>query len=389
MLITKLKPHPLNREIYGENEPLEDLLESIKGKGIMEPLVVNAGGFIISGHRRWKAALSLGLTEVPCRVENYLNLLDEQEAIIAFNRQREKTFTQKMMEAEKLKGIEAEKAKERQQEHGYTAPGKTKITCGNVATSDTGKTRDKVAEKIGMSGRTYDKASRVWEEVKKGNEIAIKALEKLDKGEATVNKAFNELKKEQRKQEIKEQKEAIETGAVKLPEGVYEVIVIDPPWQYGTPYDPNGRRGATPYPDMSQEELKTIKLPSAENSVLFLWTTHRFIWDAKELLDHWGFEYRATLVWDKEKIGIGDLFRMQVEFCLVGIKGKPVFDNDFTWRDIIREPRREHSRKPETFYEMVNSLCVGRKLDYFSRQVRQGWEVFGNETDRFADGAST
>jgi N6-adenosine-specific RNA methylase IME4 len=150
-----------------------------------------------------------------------------------------------------------------------------------------------------------------------------------------------------------------------------------------TQFDGEGRRVANPYPEMSQEELKQLQIPSADNSVLFLWTTHKFIWDAKELLDSWGYTYRATIVWDKEKIGMGDLFRMQCEFCLVGIKGKPLFDNNHTWRDIIREPRREHSRKPEAFYDMVNSLCVGRKLDYFSREGRKGWEVFGNDTSKF------
>ena len=137
------------------------------------------------------------------------------------------------------------------------------------------------------------------------------------------------------------------------------------------------------FPTLEVGELKDIEIPAAENCTMFLWTTHRFIWDAKELLDHWGFEYRAMLVWDKQKIGMGDLFRMQCEFCLVGIKGKPVFDNNHTYRDIFQESRREHSRKPEKFYDMVNELCVGRKLDYFSRNKREGWEVFGNETEKF------
>ncbi len=128
---------------------------------------------------------------------------------------------------------------------------------------------------------------------------------------------------------------------------------------------------------MTNEELEQMDVPSAADCILFLWTTHKFIWDAKELLDLWGFEYRNTLVWDKGKMGIGKLFRLQCEFCLVGIKGKPLLNNDNTHRDIIREDRREHSRKPEQFYEMVDALCVGRKLDMFGRQKRHGWDIFG------------
>jgi N6-adenosine-specific RNA methylase IME4 len=105
--------------------------------------------------------------------------------------------------------------------------------------------------------------------------------------------------------------------------------------------------------------------------------------DAKELLDEWGFEYRSMFVWDKQKIGMGNLVRMQCEFCLMGIKGNPVFRDAHNIRDIFSEPRREHSRKPEAFYEMVNNLCVGRKLDYFSREHRDGWCSYGNDTEKF------
>jgi N6-adenosine-specific RNA methylase IME4 len=115
---------------------------------------------------------------------------------------------------------------------------------------------------------------------------------------------------------------------------------------------------------------------------LFLWTTHAFIFDAKALLDAWGFEYKATGVWDKGKMGMGHWLRMQCEFFLVGIKGKPIWNNT-KWRDIIRENRREHSRKPEAFYEMVEDITVGRRLDYFSREKRLGWEVVGNDTEKF------
>ena len=133
---------------------------------------------------------------------------------------------------------------------------------------------------------------------------------------------------------------------------------------------------------MTQDKLLAMKPPFADDAVLFLWTTHRFIWDAKVLLDAWGFEHKAVLVWDKQLIGLGRRLRLQCEFCLIGIRGKPVWENT-TWRDIIREPRRQHSRKPDIFYRMVEQITVGRRLDYFSRGERQGWEAFGNDTTKF------
>lgn len=194
---------------------------------------------------------------------------------------------------------------------------------------------------------------------------------------------LKKIKEKKRKSDLERQVQEIEEHAPEMPEGVFDVIVIDPAWSYGTGYDSAGRRCANPYPEMTQTELKQIQIPASENCVMFLWTTHKFIWDAKELLDTWGFEYRNMLVWDKKVMGMGNLFRMRCEFCLVGIKGKPTFKDVHNLEDIIEEKRREHSRKPEAFYEMVNELCVGRKLDYFCRTKRDGWEVFGNDTGKF------
>ena len=167
-----------------------------------------------------------------------------------------------------------------------------------------------------------------------------------------------------------------------LPEGVFEVIVIDPPWPYGTEYNSETRRVASPYPEMSLENIKNIKITAADNCVLWLWTTHRFLRDAFVLLEGWNFEYKVTLVWNKEKLGMGGWLRCQSEFCLLGIKGNPKW-NLTNQRDIISEARREHSRKPEKFYEMVEKVCMGKKLDYFSRQERDGWTSYGNQTDKF------
>lgn len=199
----------------------------------------------------------------------------------------------------------------------------------------------------------------------------------------TRSDVLSKIKKEQRKELIQRQVEEIEKGNIEKPDGLFDVIAIDPPWNYGTSFDADGRRVANPYPEMTQEQLKAIEIPAKDNCVMFLWTTQKFIWDAKELLDTWGFTYRSMIVWDKEKIGMGDLIRMQCEFCLVGIKGSPVFKDNHSVRDIIREPRREHSRKPEEFYKIVDSLCAGRKLDFFSREERKGWFSYGNDTKKF------
>jgi len=182
--IWDLRPHPLNATIYGDGaeSPDQRLVESIASLGILEPLGVedrHPDGFrILSGHRRWRAAIAADLEKVPCRVIPPLNdEITEAEILIEANRQREKTFFQLMNEAAQLERIESEKAKRRQ----GTRTDLVEI-LPQSETGETGKTRDKVAEKIGMSGRTYDKAKKVFEKAVTGDETAQEQVKKLDAG---------------------------------------------------------------------------------------------------------------------------------------------------------------------------------------------------------------
>lgn len=218
---------------------------------------------------------------------------------------------------------------------------------------------------------------------KEPKEKQKKIIQKIKEENLTGSEAIKAVKKEERKKDIEKQKKAIDKG-LKTPTGKFDVIVLDPPWSYESDdnYDPETRRAANPFPSMSQDELLKIKLPSKDNSVIFLWTTHKHIWSAKELLDAYGYEYKATMVWDKGSIGMGVRFRYQCEFCLVGIKGKPFWSNT-THSEIIHGKRREHSRKPDEFYELIEEITAGEKLDYFSRERRDGWSSYGNDTDKF------
>jgi N6-adenosine-specific RNA methylase IME4 len=190
------------------------------------------------------------------------------------------------------------------------------------------------------------------------------------------------LKEEAREQEISEIKETIETNQFIPPEGLFNVISIDPPWPYGTEYDPNGRRSANPYPEMSLDEIEQLSLPAAEDCILWLWTTHKFMRYAFRILDTWGFRDVAILTWEKDRMGLGSWLRSSSEFCIMAVKGKPIV-NLTNQTTVIHGPMREHSRKPDEFYLMVNELCPGYKLDWFSREAREGWAVFGIESEKF------
>jgi N6-adenosine-specific RNA methylase IME4 len=351
--------------------------------------IVTWQGFIIDGHNRYKIAtdwqLSFKTIEKAFESEYHVRKWMAQNQI----GRRNLTDFVKGELFQIIEDCEKEIGKQKLKEIGKLygeGHAKDKEEPLSIIDKPSHNTQKIVAEKLGWS--TGKKAQ--FDVVKKVAPEEIK--EKLRTGELTINQAYQDIKKEEKKEqrvnEIKQQIEAIESGELPELKGVFDIISFDPPWPYEgeskeiTTYDPNGRRVANPYPEMSIEQIKQIEVPSSDNSVVFLWTTHKFLNDAFDILKTWGFQYKATLVWDKEKMGMGAWLRMQCEFCLIGIKGRPYWDNT-KYRDIIRESRREHSRKPDSFFEMVENITLGRKLEYFSREKRNGWEVFGNDINKF------
>ncbi len=175
--------------------------------------------------------------------------------------------------------------------------------------------------------------------------------------------------KDERAEELKK----IHEMGINRRDDICDVIITDPPWPYDTQhsYDAVGFRGTTPYPELSIEQIKNDFPQVSKDCVLWLWTTHRFMRDSFYLLDEWGFREVSIITWDKEKIGIGRWLRSQSEFCIMAVKGKPKvrLTNQST---IIREKGREHSRKPEAFYKLVNELCIGKVGECYSREKRPG-----------------
>lgn len=157
-----LKPHPRNASLYGEDESVSDLVELIGNSNWLKPLVITPDFIIISGHRRWKAALGLGWLSIPVIVREFKDALAELEALLMENATREKTIEQKVREAALWKEIEQESAKLRQgtrRDIQENFPG----SCEQF-----GQSRERVASRVGLgSGKTYQKAAKVVEEIDK------------------------------------------------------------------------------------------------------------------------------------------------------------------------------------------------------------------------------
>jgi len=368
---------PLTTEEYKQLE--RNILE----EGIRDPLVT-WNGILVDGHNRYRIAQEFDIDFVTVeKVFADINAVKEWMV----NNQLGRRNLPEFVRGELLSYVrEMRKIEGKEKQILTLNKGKESPVLSTIDKTEH-NTRNEFAEKLGWStGKTG-----MFDVVSKKAPEELKA--KLRTGELSINQAYNEIKKEEkideRKKNIEKQLFDIESG--NLPEllGKYEVIAIDPPWAYeekgglsSTDYNPEITRGLTPYPTMNISEIKEINLPLTDNAVLFLWTTHAFLKDAFEILEHWNLKYKATLVWDKEKMGMGRTIRLQCEFCLIAFKGNPIF-NGSSERDIIREARREHSRKPDAFYQYVERSTIGRKLEYFSREKRNNWEIYGNEVEKF------
>ena len=358
-------------------EEFKQLEDNCMKDGIREK-IITWNGFIIDGHNRFEIATKWGL-DYQTESKRFDSENDVKEWMInnQFGRRNLSNYQRSVLALE-LESVFSERAKEKQKESGGAVP--------QISAKPPIETRKELAKVANVSHDTIAK-------VKKIEAVATPEVKaQLSTGEVSINQVYQDIKKEEKKAErielIEQQIEDIEQGLLPELEGLFDVISVDPPWPYEgenknvTSFDSVGRRVANPYPEMSIQKIKQIEMPLMKDGVVLLWTTHKFLPDSFEILKEWGLDYKATLVWNKEKIGMGAWFRMQCEFCIVGIKGKPYWENT-TFRDILNEPRREHSRKPDSFFEMIEKITIGRRLEYFSREKRNGWEVFGNDINKF------
>ena len=362
-------------------DEFEALRQSIERDGVRDAIIIDEVGNILDGHNRYRLQ-----PDAPTRVVKGLTPAQKMAFSILVNFQRRNLLPDQKQEVGK-----------RQREIAVTlrAEGMDQAEIGAAL----GVSRQSVQAWLDISnasdGKTY-----IDNRVKVEKEAQAEIFNRVEAGEAQEQIAADfgisqarvsqickaEQKRQQRDAELARQAADIAAGKVVSPLGPFDVISIDPPWPYDTKYDPEGQRAALPYPPMPLADIAALPIAerAAPDCVLWLWTTHLFIRHAFPLLDRWGFPERVILTWAKSQIGLGTWMRSQTEFCIMAARGKPDIDlnNEAT---ILYAARREHSRKPDEFYTMVESLCRGqRRADWFSREPRQGWVTIGNDTERFA-----
>jgi len=370
-------------------EELAELERSVLEEGIRDPLVVwrkDGQLILVDGHHRYELAKKHGLSFQV--VEREFRDLDEVLVWIDRNQlgRRNLTDEQRAVVIGRLyKALKKEPHRPKKDENGENfAP-----FSGSHATARA------VAEQVGVNEKTVRNAAKFTEAVEALQQVSPKAAEAVLRGE--VKDALTMLPKvpeealefvakriEEGERSIRQTLQEFRSQQLEsppLPEGKFDVIYADPPWEYEFSLTEN-REVENHYPTMTLEELKQLQIPSADNAVLFLWVPPPKLPEGLEVMRAWGFRYVTCAVWDKEKIGMGYWFRQQHELLLVGVKGNfspPPPDKRFP--SIIRSPRTEHSRKPEVVYEIIETMFPNaRLLELFARRNnRPRWTVWGNE----------
>lgn len=353
-------------------EEYRGLEASILVEGCRDALVC-WGEVLVDGHNRYKICSE---HNIPYQVLQR-DFADRNEAKLwmirnQLSRRNLPNFVRSEL-ALKLKPVIAEIAKEKQREAGGAVCQKS-----DKAVIDTKRELAKVAD---VSHDTIAKVEKIIasapEEVKT----------QLRKGEMSINQAYRQVKEAERKAErqsaITEQLSQPKTSSyvdIFTTDKKYRVIYADPPWSYNDRQDTVYHGGAVKhYPTMPLDEICAIPIPAEKNAVLFLWTTSPMLEDSFKVINAWGFNYKSSFIWDKVSTAMGNYNSVRHEFLLICVRGSCVPDVPKRLDSVVSIERTEHSRKPEEFRQIIDTLYpVGSRLEMFARESHEGWDVWGN-----------
>ena len=178
--------------------------------------------------------------------------------------------------------------------------------------------------------------------------------------------------------------------------GKFGAILADPPWEFKnkTGKIAPQHKKTSRYKTLSLEDIKSLPVErvSSKRSHLYLWVPNALIKEGLEVMDAWGFKYKTNLIWRKirkdggsDGRGVGFYFRNTTEIILFGVKGKNVRTRKLgrTQVNVIETRKREHSRKPDELYKIIENCSWGPFLELFARGKRKGWTNWGDQSKKY------
>ncbi|MDD1624778.1 MAG: S-adenosylmethionine-binding protein [Methylococcaceae bacterium] len=177
----------------------------------------------------------------------------------------------------------------------------------------------------------------------------------------------------------------------------FATVLADPPWQFQNrtgKMAPEHKR-LQRYPTMSLQEIKDLPVEAIVEDAahLYLWVPNALLAEGMQIMEHWGFTYKTNLIWYKirkdggpDRRGVGFYFRNVTEIILFGVRGKNArtLQPGRSQENIISSRKREHSRKPDEQYELIETCSSGPRIELFARGPRKGWFVWGNQAEEYA-----
>jgi len=176
----------------------------------------------------------------------------------------------------------------------------------------------------------------------------------------------------------------------------FKTVMADPPWRFQNrtgKMAPEHKR-LNRYGTMTLDDIMALPVAEivAETAHLYLWVPNALLPEGLRVLAAWGFEYKSNLVWHKirkdggpDGRGVGFYFRNTTELLLFGVRGKNARTLAPGRRQVnfIASQKREHSRKPDEQYPLIEACSPGPFLEMFARGPRKGWSVWGNQSDEY------
>lgn len=176
---------------------------------------------------------------------------------------------------------------------------------------------------------------------------------------------------------------------------LFNTVVVDPPWAIKLTSDMkrilqgSHLRDSLDYKTMSEDELREFPIDdfAADKAMLFLWCTNSKLINGRpcmqvafELLEHWGFKFRITLVWKKSHgFGVWHPFRGITEFVLLGTRKMHNCPPYGRYSNVFEYPITKHSEKPAGFYQMLRQCTPKPRIDVFARRAHEGFHGWGDE----------